>query len=133
MGITVNNLGKKRMIRPWIWSMIFSLIFSHFTWSQTSAEEFVAEDSIVYSFSKLGLAGQEAQPGWHIVDEPLPHVTPRDYGIQIQSTFDHPARAFEFMVPVTGNYRIKLSGYKTLDGGTAEVAIDGTSYGKYSF
>ncbi|MBB6735589.1 heparinase II/III domain-containing protein [Cohnella zeiphila] len=95
-------------------------------------EEVVMADTTVYPF----VAGDaSSDPAATLEGDPAaePAVRAAGTGLAIDSTAAAPARTFRFEVPSAGRYRIELGGMTAADGGTAEISIDGTTYGEYSF
>ena len=68
-------------------------------------------DTVTYEFAKIELQGQPARSDWKVIGEPdaQPQVVAQQYGVKIQSTLDHATRSFEFAVPATATYWVKLS------------------------
>ncbi len=92
-------------------------------------EEFVMPDTTVYQF------GAATDNPVTLVGDPntAPNVTNVTYGVKIQATAANPSRTFEFTVEQSGSYIVKLGGMTAKDGGTAQISLDNTSYGDYSF
>jgi hypothetical protein len=124
--------------RPVSAALSLLLVFAMFTIIPTpsaSADEaegeFVMPDTIVYTFGNAASEDRAVV----LVGDPneAPVVKNATNGVKIESTLAAPSRTFEFVVPEDGTYAIKLGGMTAQDGGKAEVAIDGTTYGKYGF
>ncbi|CAG7620444.1 hypothetical protein PAESOLCIP111_02274 [Paenibacillus solanacearum] len=92
--------------------------------------EWIMPDTLVYRFGSsltertVSLVGDPKE---------TPEVTAKPTGVKIDSTLEAASRTFEFDVPQTGTYAVKLGGMTATDGGTADVSIDGVVQGRYSF
>ncbi|WP_405457351.1 heparinase II/III family protein [Paenibacillus sp. HJGM_3] len=86
-------------------------------------------DTTVYRF------GATSGHSVSLIGDPIsaPVVTAEPTGVKIQSTLIAASRTFEFAVDNAGTYRILLGGMTAKHGGTADVSIDGSVYGQYSF
>ncbi|MFK7695012.1 hypothetical protein [Paenibacillus sp. HJGM_3] len=93
-------------------------------------EQFVMPDTTVYRFGNVSTGRDVTLIG---DPEAAPAVTTETYGVRIHSTLTDASRTFEFEVPIAGWFAIKLGGMTAADGGTADIRIDGTHYGQYSF
>ncbi|MBP1993235.1 S-layer homology domain-containing protein [Paenibacillus eucommiae] len=136
------KLSKKKMLYRVLSSVIiFTMLFSSLTVPAKAADP--DPDQIVYDFRKIafpdettGFTGQEAQPGWSLVDAhdvpPVLGYQP-DYGLNIGSFQVGMSRSFLFDVPETGQYLVKFKALVLNSGGIGELQIDDQPIGTYDF
>lgn len=140
MNLFVFEKGSKACSVGLCFFIVFGIVFGSFALIPQQANAEGTDNTILYSFFKLGLPDtyhpgtyQETQEGWSIIDASCNYLAQPTFGMTLQSgSVGHYIR-LNFDIPVESLYIIKFSGFQSRSGGVGAIIIDGQEVGQYNF